>query len=59
MREDEEVKYPVPVKGKGRPKNKRLRSATEPKNGGKGSRCGKCGGDGHNIRTCKDNGGFV
>jgi hypothetical protein len=50
LRKDEEIQNPGHVKGKGRPRNKRLRSAVESKGP---SRCGRCGEEGHNARTCK------
>ena len=51
MREDEEVNDPVYVKGKGRPRNKRLKNAVECRK--YGPKCGRCGEEGHNARTCK------
>ena len=54
MRDEEEVNDPVQVKAKGRPRNKRLKNAMEIKTERtRGSRCGKCGEDGHNVRTCR------
>ena len=55
MRDDEEVNDPVQVKAKGSPRNKRFKNATEAKTErARGSRCGKCGEDGHNVRTCRN-----
>jgi len=49
LREEGEIRDPAPVKGKGRP---RLKSAAEPKESGRHNRCGRCGGEWHNARTC-------
>src|SRR5579862_4585883 len=46
LREEEEIKDPAHVKGKGRPRNKRLRSAGEPKKEKGRVKCGNCGGGG-------------
>jgi hypothetical protein len=51
LRDIEEVEDPLYVKGKGRPRNKRLKGATEPKERVR-VKCGKCGKEGHNARTC-------
>lgn len=54
LRNEEEVKDPTYVTGKGRPRKSRLTSAAEPRKGRQRSRfrCRKCGEDGHNSRTC-------
>jgi hypothetical protein len=52
LRGDEEVRDPAYIKGKGRPRVKRLRSAAEPRKGR--VRCGYCGREGHNTRTCQN-----
>jgi len=49
----EDLHDPTHVKGKGRPKKRRLVSAAEPPKGGSSNKCSKCGIRGHYKNTCK------
>src|SRR5947209_20094610 len=53
LMEDEEIQNTAHVKGKGRPRKKRLRSAAEGKERQRQQRCGNCGEEGHNERRCR------
>jgi hypothetical protein len=53
LMEDEEIQNPAHVKGKGRPRKKRFRSAAEGKERQRQQRCGNCGEEGHNARRCR------
>jgi hypothetical protein len=59
LREDDEIDDPVHVKGKGRPRVKRLKSFIEQGNRRNSLKCGKCGREGHNARSCKHKTNFM
>ena len=53
LRGEDEIKDPIEVKGKGRPRKSRLVSSVESKKGRSSVRCGRCGEEGHNSRSCE------
>ena len=53
LRGEDDIKDPLEVKTKGRPKKSRFVSSVESKKGRSSVRCGKCGEEGHNSRTCR------
>jgi hypothetical protein len=53
LRGEDDIEDPLQVKTKGRPKKSRFVSSVESKKGRSSVRCGKCGQDGHNARTCR------
>src|SRR5262249_39746284 len=53
LRGEDDIKDPVEVKGKGSPRKSRCVSSVESKKGGSSVRCGRCGEEGHNVRTCR------
>ena len=53
LKGDDGIEDPVRVKTKGRPKKSRFVSSVESKKERSSVRCGKCGEDGHNARTCR------
>ena len=53
LRGEDDIKDPLEVKGKGRPRKSRFVSSVESKKGRTSVRCGKCGEEGHNSRTCR------
>jgi hypothetical protein len=50
MRGADEIEDPLEVVGKGRSKNKRLKSMEQK---GRQLKCGRCSEKGHNSRTCQ------
>lgn len=59
-REASAIRDPIPVQGKGRPRQKRLHNHSEGPEGvskkQKGNKCSRCGAVGHNKVTCKSEG---
>jgi hypothetical protein len=53
LRADDDVEDPQQVKTKGRPKKSRFVSSVDSKKGWSSVRCGRCGGEGHNSRSCR------
>jgi hypothetical protein len=52
LKGDDDIEDPQQIKTKGRPKKSRFVSSVESQKGRSSVKCGRCGGEGHNSRTC-------